>query len=157
MRARRIGATMKATAKILALGALLALLAACQSGGSSAGLPVLTVNSIMTADNLCSLGVSPAIEIARAPSATARYRVRFQNVGVLFSEAQNFEIDATTRSVPQGALEAYRGVCPGERQRFEIRIEVLAVDAQGRALAYGSTNRSVTSTTSMLRAPRPEQ
>jgi hypothetical protein len=148
---------MKATAKIWALGALLALLAACQSGGPSAGLPALTVNSTMTADNLCSLGVSPAIEIGQVPGATVRYRVRFQNVGVLFGEAQNFEIAAAPRSVPQGALEAYRGVCPGERQRFEIRIEVLAIDAQGRALAYGMTSQAVTSTTSMLRAPRSEQ
>lgn len=148
---------MKATAKIWVASALLALLAACQAGGPSAGLSALAVNSVMTADNLCSLGVSPAIEIGRVPSATARYRVRFQNVGVLFSEAQNFEIDATTRNVPQGALEAYRGVCPGERQRFEIRIEVLALDALGRALAYGMTSQSVTSTTTMLKAPKPQQ
>jgi hypothetical protein len=148
---------MKAAAKILAFGALLALLSACQGGGSNTRLPVLAVSSTMTADNLCSLGASPAIEIGRAPSATMRYRVRIQNVGVLFSEAQNFEIDATTRGVPQGALEAYRGVCPGERQRFEMRIEVLAIDAQGRALAYGSTSQSVTSTTTMLKAPKPEQ
>ena len=148
---------MKATAKIGAAGALLVLLAACQAGGSNAGLPVLAVKTAMTADNLCSLGVSPAIEIDRVPSATVRYRVRFQNVGVLFSEAQNFEIAAAPRGLPQGALEAYRGVCPGERQRFEIRIEVLAIDAQGRALAYGTTSQSVTSTTTMLRAPKPEQ
>lgn len=115
----------------------------------------MSVETKMTADNLCALGVSPAIALGRVPARAARYRVRVQNVGVLFGAAQDFDVPATPQGLAAGALETYRGVCPGERQRFEIRIEVLAVDAQGRALAYGATSQSVSSTTSMLRAVPP--
>jgi len=136
--------------KILGIAGLLAVLSACQ--GPSAALPALSLDAKMTADNFCAQGVSPAIAVSRVPAGAARYRVRFQNVGVLFGAAQDFEIAAAPQGLAEGALERYRGVCPGERQRFEIRIEVLALDAQGRALAYGTTSQSVTSTTSMLRA-----
>jgi hypothetical protein len=140
--------------RIATCAALLSL-AACQGPPPAGALPRLVVKSTMTADNLCSQALSPAIELGRVPQGTVRYRVRFQNVGVLFSAPQDYEIEAGSTFLAEGAIADYRGVCPGERQRFEIRTEILALDAVGRALAYGVTNQSVSSTTSMLRAPKP--
>lgn len=131
-------------------------LAACQGPAPAGALPRLDVKSTLTADNLCSQGLSPAIELGRVPVGTVRYRVRFQNVGVLFSAPQDYEFDAGSTRLAEGAIAGYRGVCPGERQRFEIRTEILALDAVGRTLAYGTTNQTVTSTTTMLKAPKPE-
>ncbi len=140
----------------LAMCAALLGLAACQGPAPAGSLPGLEVKSRLTADNLCSQGLSPAIELERVPVGTVRYRVRFQNVGVLFSAPQDFDIESGSTRLPEGAIAGYRGVCPGERQRFEIRMEVLALDAVGRTLAYGVANQTVTSTTTMLKAPKPE-
>jgi hypothetical protein len=131
-------------------------LAACQGPAPAGALPRLSLTSTLTADNLCSQGLSPAIALDRVPIGTVRYRVRFQNVGVLYSVPQDFEFEAGSTRLAEGAIAGYRGVCPGERQRFEMRTEVLALDAIGRTLAYGVTNQTVTSTTSMLKAPKPE-
>jgi hypothetical protein len=130
-------------------------LAACQGPPPPGALPRLVVKSTMTADNLCSQALSPAIELGRVPQGTARYRVRFQNVSVLFSAPQDYEIETSSTFLAEGAIADYRGVCPGERQRFEIRTEILALDAAGRALAYGVISHGVASTTSMLKAPKP--
>ena len=140
----------------IALFAAMSGLAACQGPAPAGSLPRLDVKSWLTADNLCSQGLSPAIEIERVPVGTARYRVRFQNVGVLFSAPQDFEIEAGSARLAEGAIAGYRGVCPGERQNFAIRTEVLALDAVGRTLAYGATSQGVASTTVMLKAPKPE-
>jgi hypothetical protein len=140
----------------LAMCAALLGLAACQGPAPAGALPRLAVKSTMTADNLCSQGLSPAIELERVPTGTARYRVRFQNVGVLFSTPQDHELEAGSTKLAEGAIVGYRGVCPGERQRFEIRTEILALDVNGRTLAYGATRQTVSSTTTMLQAPKPE-
>jgi len=141
--------------RVVMCAALLGL-AACQGPAPAGALPRLSLTSTLTADNLCSQGLSPAIALDRVPIGTVRYRVRFQNVGVLYSVPQDFEFEAGSTRLAEGAIAGYRGVCPGERQRFEMRTEVLALDAIGRTLAYGVTNQSVTSTTSMLKAPKPE-
>jgi hypothetical protein len=141
----------------LAICAALLGLAACQGPVPAGTLPRLAVKTAFTADNLCSQGLSPAIELDRVPDGTARYRVRFQNVGVLFSAPQDHELEAGSARLPEGAIADYRGVCPGERQRFEIRTEILALDAAGRMLAYGVASQTVTSTTTMLKPPKPDQ
>ena len=141
--------------RVVMCAALLGL-AACQGPAPAGALPRLSLTSTLTADNLCSQGLSPAIALDRVPIGTVRYRVRFQNVGVLYSVPQDFEFEAGSTRLAEGAIAGYRGVCPGERQRFEMRTEVLALDAIGRTLAYGVTNQTVTSTTSMLKAPKPE-
>ncbi|HEY1231171.1 MAG TPA: hypothetical protein VGF26_28035, partial [Ramlibacter sp.] len=49
-------------------------------------LPRLDVSTRLTSRNVCGLGVSPPINIAKAPSATAQYRLRMTNMDVMFQQ-----------------------------------------------------------------------
>lgn len=103
-----------------------------------------------TADNLCSKGVSPRIQLVNAPDEAAGFVIRIQNISVLFSKPQDFEVRGPQSEFPAGTLLGYQGPCPGEQQRFDMRIEVVALDAGGRRIAFGTVRRTVGSTTSML-------
>jgi hypothetical protein len=118
-----------------------ALLGACAPHmPGPAGVPPMGVRTFFGNEHVCSLGVSPPILLDRAPANAARYRVRFTNVSVLRAEAFEFEVPSGARGIDQGALEGYRGPCPGELAGFAFRIEVLALDSGGRAVGYGHTN-----------------
>ncbi len=133
--------------------AALGLLAACTYStvpAAPAGARTMSVRTFLDIRHMCSLGISPPIELDNAPAA-ARYRVRFVNTSVLYAPPTDFEVVAKGPSIAEDALEGYRGVCPGEAQSFVLRVEVLALDAQGRAAGYGYTTLSVSSTTRLMR------
>jgi hypothetical protein len=134
---RQIGRAAASAAALLAL-------AACASPPPPfAELPKLTVATRITSRNMCGMGVSPAITIRGAPSATARYRLRMTNIDVLFQEPWQTTAAATEDGYREGALPDYDGPCLGELRiyapvpYFRYRFEVLALDTQDRPLAYG--------------------
>jgi hypothetical protein len=129
----------------------LATLAACGNvRPGPANVPQMGVRSFLDIRHMCSLGVSPPIEIDNAPAA-ARYRVRMVNTSVLYSPPANFEVVAAGPAIAEGGLDGYRGPCPGETQSFNYRLEVAALDANGVVAAYGYTTLSATSTTRLMR------
>lgn len=108
-------------------------------------LPRLGVSTQVTTKNMCSLGVSPQIAIRNAPAATDRYTVRMTNMDVLFGDPWQTTAAAQPGGFAEGALPDFPAPCVGElsinsqRYYFSYRFEVLAIDAQGRPLAYGQT------------------
>jgi hypothetical protein len=140
--------TIRTAASAVAVLALLAGCAVVQPG--PANVPKLGVRSFLDIRHLCSLGVSPPIELDDAPAA-ARYRVRMINTSVLYAPPADFEVVADGSSIAEGSLEGYRGPCPGEMQNFVYRLEVAAVDANGAILAYGYISLNATSTTRLMR------
>jgi hypothetical protein len=116
--------------------------------------PRMGVAVFYTADNLCSRGVSPRIRVNNVPDAAAGFLVRIQNISVLFSKPQDFAVEGSQPEFPVGALSGYQGPCPGEQQRFDMRVEVVALDAGGRRIAFGTVRRTVGSTSSMLTPER---
>ncbi|MBL8832759.1 MAG: hypothetical protein JNL71_10255 [Rhodospirillales bacterium] len=139
-----------------ALCAVLLLAAGCATAvPGPAGVPRMGVRSFLDVRHMCALGVSPPIALDGA-AGPGRYRVRMTNTSVLYAPPSDYEVAVDGAEIPEGALEGYRGICPGETQLFSIRIEVAALDAQGRTTAYGTTNVNAYSTTRTLRLP-PDQ
>jgi hypothetical protein len=103
----------------------------------------------MTARNLCYAGASPLIKIAEVPAGTASFRVRFQNVSAIFTSPSDYQVAADGSQIAEGAIEGYRGLCPGERQIVYVRIDVLALDANGYALGLGQTQARITAPSAM--------
>ncbi len=135
----------------------LSVLAACASERPGpANVPQMGVRSFLDIRHLCALGVSPPIALDEAPGP-GRYRVRMTNTSVIYAPPVDFDVRLAGGEIPEGALEGYRGICPGESQSFSIRIEVAALDAQGRTAAYGYTHVSATSTTRLMRLPPDER
>jgi hypothetical protein len=144
-----IGNAIRRTRKagrLAATGVLVALAAGCASPPEPfPELPRLGVATQLTSRNLCGLGVSPAISINKVPPATARYRLRLTNTDVLIQTPWQTTADATPGGFAEGALADYQAPCVGDLTvnnyypYFRHRLEVLALDAQGRPLAYGST------------------
>jgi hypothetical protein len=131
-----------------------ALLGACATHvPGPAGVPQMGVRTYFGIEHVCSLGVSPPILLDGAPAGAARYRVRFTNTSVLRAEAPQFEAPAGARGIEQGALEGYRGPCPGEQAGFAFRVEVLALDAGGRAIGYGYANAMALNPSRHIRGP----
>jgi hypothetical protein len=128
------------------------------------GAQQMSVRSFFDIRHLCSLGISPPIELDNAPQA-ARYRIRFTNTSVLYAPPVDFEVAANGPAIAEDALPGYRGACPGEMQSFLFRLEVLALDAQNRAVGFGYTMMSAESTTRLMRLsidrrprmPQPKQ
>jgi hypothetical protein len=142
---RRVGRAAAPAAAVLAV-------AACASPPPPfAELPRLTVSTQITSRNMCGMGVSPAIAITKAPTATARYRFRMTNIDVLFQDPWETTVVAVENGYREGALPDYEGPCIGELRvfaatpYFRYRFEVLALDAQDRPLAYGQTSLVVRS------------
>jgi hypothetical protein len=135
-----------------------ALLAACAPHvPGPPGVPQMGVRTYFGNEHVCYLGVSPLILLDGAPSNAARYRVRFTNTSVLRAAAPEFEVPSTGREIAQGALDGYRGPCPGENTSFTFRVEVLALDTAGRAVAYGFTNASALNPSRLVRGPESER
>lgn len=134
----------------IAMAALTFLAACTNSTPGPAGLPQMAVRTFLDIRHLCSLGVSPPIELDKAPRA-ARYRIRFINTSVLYAPPSDFDVASEGPAIAEASLDGYRGACPGESQSFIFRIEVLALDAQGRSLAYGQTLVTANSTTRLMR------
>jgi hypothetical protein len=143
--------------------ALLTLAACASPPPQFPELPRLDVATRITSRNMCGLGVSPAVSIANAPAATARYRFRMTNTDVLFQQPWQATVPATPTGYGEGALPDYEGPCLGERRLytyspyFNYRFEALALDAQDRPLAYGQTNlvvQSLPETIELERAAR---
>ncbi|MCM0020723.1 MAG: hypothetical protein NBV67_12065 [Tagaea sp.] len=135
-----------------------AVLAACAPHvPGPAGVPQMGVRTYFGVEHLCSLGVSPPILIDGAPANAARYRVRFTNTSVLRAEAPQFEAPAGARGLEQGALDGYRGPCPGEQAGFNFRVEVLALDTGGRAVGYGNTTAVALNPSRFIRGPAADR
>ncbi len=145
--------------KTLILAGMSLLISACapfQPGPS--GLPGMGVRTFFGPDHVCSLGVSPPIELDRAPENAARYRVRFTNISVLIATSFEFEAPAAVPGrIPEGADAQYRGPCAGETSASQYRVEVLALDADGRSLAYGYTIVVARNPGVMTRSPAAER
>jgi hypothetical protein len=146
-----------ARGRALLPAALAALVAGCASPPPPfPELPRLDVSTHMTSRNLCGLGVSPAINIANAPPATARYRLRLTNTSVLFQSPWQTTADAVPGGFAEGALADYQAPCVGDLQVNSLyryhsyRLEALALDAQNRALAYGAATFPVQSVAATL-------
>lgn len=109
-------------------------------------LPRLSVSTQLGSRHLCGTGVSPPITIVNAPAATAQYRLRMTNMDVLFQDAWQTTVAADSKAgFAEGAIADYTAPCVGELRFYAFypyqqhRLEVLALDAQSRPLAYGQT------------------
>ncbi len=114
-------------------------------------LPQLRVGVRLGLENLCAGSQSPPIALQNVPASTVSYRVRMSNISVLMQTPSEWTIPAPAEPalVPIGALPGYSGPCPGELQRFTYRLEVMALDAQGRPAAFGLANMPVVSVNKM--------
>jgi len=131
----------------LALAGAVALVACAPARGPHADVPSLDLRVRFALANLCNGGMSPPIAVDRAPAGAESYVVRIVNVSVLRPRVQEWTIPAGGEPgrIPYGALKDYAGPCPGEFQRFNYRVEVLALDREGRRVAYGARVLSVES------------
>jgi|GEM_PF-1983582 hypothetical protein len=123
----------------LVLGAV-ALAACAPARGPHADVASLDLRVRFALANLCNGGMSPPIGVDRAPANAGSYVVRITNVTVLLPRPQEWTIPVGVdpARIPYGALKEYAGPCPGEFQRSSYRVEVLALDKDGRRLAYGA-------------------
>ncbi|MCZ8124005.1 MAG: hypothetical protein O9277_11325 [Magnetospirillum sp.] len=137
----------------LCAAASLALSACGTYRPGPANVPAMGVRTFFSIEHVCSLGVSPPINLDGAPGSAARYRVRFTNTSVLYAPATEYEVAADGPAIAQGALNGYRGPCPGETANFMFRIEVLALDANGRSVAYGFANVPASNPSRIVRGP----
>lgn len=120
---------------------------ACSIPSPYPNLPPLEISLRYGRDNLCSVGVSPEIQLRRVPSATAYYRVQASNTEVLFQTPWRETLPATSRDrIPEGAGKTYVGPCIGDLEHWTanrgdvFRVEVLAMDDAGELLAYGQAH-----------------
>lgn len=146
-------------AALTAAFALLALAACAPTPPLYPELPRLTVSTGFGVQNLCNEGVSPAIGIAGAPKDTARYRVRMTNISVVLQTAWQDTLPATPSGIAEGVAPSYPPPCMGTFQQYSYRFEVMALDANDRPLAYGTTTASAQTLDRLVRqarnAPRP--
>jgi hypothetical protein len=128
------------------LGAV-ALAACAPVRGPHADIPSLDLRVRFALANLCNGGMSPPIGLDRAPPGATSYVVRITNVSVLIARPQEWTIPVgpDPARIPFGVLKDYAGPCPGDLQRLSYRVEVLALDPQGRRVAYGARVHSVES------------
>jgi hypothetical protein len=127
-------------------------------------LPQLSFSSQITSKNLCGLGVSPAISVNNAPPATAQYRLRMTNTDVLYQQPWQTTVTAVPNGqFSEGAIADYEAPCVGDLRVYTFyryytyRFEILALDTQGRPLAYGQTSFLVQSVNTTLDRERSNQ
>lgn len=126
-------------------------------------LPRLGVATTIGSKNLCGVGVSPPINITNAPPATTQYRLRLTNTDVLYSQPWQTTAGAVPGGFAEGALADYEAPCVGDLRVYSFyryqtyRLEVLALDAQDRPLAYGQTTALVQSVNATLDRERSAQ
>jgi hypothetical protein len=133
---------MRAVNRIGAVLGVAALLASCappRHGGT--GLRELVVGVRFGIENLCAGSQSPPIRVDNAPETTAAYRIRITNVTVLRQTPRDWTIPTPGDPglIPFGALPDWTGPCPGDTQLPRYRLEAMALDGAGVALAYGWT------------------
>ncbi len=94
------------------------------------------------------MGVSPRICLVGVPDATTSYLVQITDINVLFQTPWRETIPVSSKSeIAEGSAKTYEGPCLGDLVQFQPaapygylhRVEVLAQDADGKPLAYGST------------------
>lgn len=144
---------------------LAGLLAGCATPPAPfADLPQLAVSTQITSKNLCGLGVSPAISVNNAPPATAQFRLRMTNTDVLYQQPWQTTVTAVPNGqFSEGAIADYEAPCVGDLRVYTFyryytyRLEVLALDTQNRALAYGRTTFLVQSVNTTLDRERSAQ
>lgn len=151
----------------LAICAGMAVLNACQYPAPPlADLPRLRLSTQFGVENLCNIGVSPRIRLANVPAGTTAYVVKMTNISVLIQTPWREAIPAASKEeIPEGAGKTFVGPCIGDNTRFAptapfgytYRVEVLAVDAAGKSLAYGWTNVLVQSPYLTARRMRVQQ
>jgi hypothetical protein len=136
------------------LGGVLALCACTPSTPPFSGLPKLSVGTQFATQNLCDAGISPLIRLGDVPDGTASYIVQITDINVLIQTPWRETIPATSKTeIPEGSAKMYEGPCLGDMVQFQPvapygyqhRVEVLAVGANGRPLAYGATTVYVSS------------
>ena len=141
-------------------------LAACSIAQLFPGLPRLSVETRFGTENLCNMGISPKILLSNVPRETTTYLVQITNINVLIQTPWRESVPAHSRTeIPEGAAKNYVGPCIGDITRFAPidprgyihRVEVLAEDAAGRPLAYGSTNVHVESPYVTAKRERTQQ
>jgi hypothetical protein len=127
-------------------------------------LPRLGVSTHLGSRHLCGLGISPPISISGAPSATARYRLRLTNTDVLFPQPWQTTVPADSpTAIAEGAIADYEAPCVGDLQLYTLyrhqsyRLEVMALDAQNRPLAYGEVRFPVESVSTTVDRERTVQ
>lgn len=126
-------------------------------------LPRLRVSTYLGSRNLCGLGISPPIDIDKAPPGTAQYRLRMTNTDVLFQTPWQTTQPAKSKGFAEGDIADYQAPCVGDLRLYSAytyqlyRLEVLALDDQSRPLAYGSTTVQVHSVNTMLDRERSAQ
>src|SRR5436190_20805866 len=90
-----------------AVGTLLAL------AGCAAEPPrdpnAMAIDVAFGLNNLCALGVSPAIAVTNVPAATAKYAITMRNIDVLLPSPWEATVTATGAAIPEGAGADYRG------------------------------------------------
>jgi hypothetical protein len=133
------------------------VVAACAGdAGPYPDLPVLGISGKFSSKNLCSLGVSPALMLSQLPVGTAIYRVRMTDVSVLMGARWQGEVPARGAAIPEGALAELPLPCPAEKQTLTFRLEVMALTADGRPLAYGWNFLSAQSIENVLSVEREQ-
>jgi len=133
---------------LTAIAMMAALLAACANErGPHPNLPPLGARLEFHSKNLCGQGVSPEIRLGGVPSNTASFRLRLTNVSVLSATRWEKTIKAETGVIPEGSFPDYDAPCPGEKQTFSYRLEVMALAGDGQPIAYGWTFATVRSLT----------
>ena len=139
-RAKRKTRRLTGQRQRLAAAILLALplMSGCANDpGPHPELSRLGVFTRVTSRNMCGLGVSPAIGVYEAPAGTAFYRVQMRLINALGAPGWTGEARATGPIIAEGAFPDFPGPCPPERQVFSYRLEVMALAADGRPLAFG--------------------
>lgn len=125
-----------ALASFLVLG----LAGACANDrGPYPNLPPLGARLEFLSKNLCGQGVSPEIRLGGIPAGTASYKLLLTNVSVLNAPRWEKTIKAEAALIPEGSIADFDSPCPGERQIFNYRLEIMALAASGQSLAYGWT------------------
>ncbi|MBV8534761.1 MAG: hypothetical protein JO128_04155 [Alphaproteobacteria bacterium] len=142
------GRSAHAATHALALGGFL-LLAGCNAPAQPfPDLPRIDVTTRFGVENLCDAGLSPQINLKSVPDGAASYVVQVSDINVLIDTPWRETIPVTSKTeIPEGAARNYVGPCLGDMTRFppitgygyQHRVEVLALDAAGKPIAYGYT------------------
>ncbi|MFO0292807.1 MAG: hypothetical protein ACK51F_05660 [Rhodospirillales bacterium] len=133
---------MRGGTRIAAALAVALAMGGCAQTRMADGAPVrLDVGVAFELENVCRGSQSPAIAVTGLPAQTRRMAIRISNIGVLRQVPRDWIVDAPAAGaparVPAGGLDGYEGPCPGDLQRPIYRVEVMALAADGAALAHG--------------------
>ncbi len=135
---------------IVVAGAAWMLAACANERGPHPNLPTIGILTSFTSQNLCNLGVSPAVRLSAVPEGTASYKLRITNISVLSGLRVEVSLKADGSLIPEGAIGNFDAPCPGELQTFNYRVEVMALGVDGRPLAYNWAFASARSLTRQL-------